>query len=114
MTNAELNAQLEACETTTSIIFVTLQKTINAVMEGVRYLRSTKVHAPIENVQVAQTADRRHTEDNAGDITKRVKFKFPDLPKETPVSFSIGLIQQKDTSCSMTSQMHKDFDNGVG
>lgn len=69
-----------------------MQNSIDALLEELKHLRRTQVHPPIQNVQVAQAADRRQIEDNAEDITKRVKVDALDLmEEEILISSSIGL-----------------------
>lgn len=89
-----------------------MQNSIETILEEQRHISTTQAGPPIQNLHVAQAVHpaKRHVEDNAAEITKKIKVDAPDLvEKGILVSFLIGLIQLKNTSTGMKCQMHKEF-----
>lgn len=87
VTNVELNVKFEIYEATTNTWLEAMQNTVKTILEELRHFCIAQVHPPIQNVQVKQTVDRRHIEDNAWDLIKSVKVEASHFDaKETSVS----------------------------
>lgn len=65
-----------------------MQNMINAIVQQLKHVHTAQVTPSVQNLQVAQVADRRKIKDNARTIITRVNVKAPDFDGEKKISIS--------------------------